>query len=274
MAKAASRKKSKYLPHPGFAKEDAAKEKFAAQTGKPFDHWVALARKKGGGAKEMRAWLREEHGLGSMNSWWVASVASSDGVSEYEEPEKLVDALYSGSHAALRPVHEKVVDAAIACGDDVIPTSCKTMVPIYRKHVFAEMRPVDGCVELQLALGDDVPAKGRLLASDGRQPGDRLTHRVRLTKESEVDAELRGWMQRAYENGLGKMARAATAKTPADLAAPLAKSAKAKATWDACTDAMRRDWILWIDSAKQEATRTKRIAQTLEKLAAGKKRMY
>ena len=78
----------------------------------------------------------------------------------------------------------------------------------------------------------------------------------------------------AYANGAGKLRRAETAKTPADLAKPLKASAKATATWHACTDAMRRDFVLWIESAKQAETRERRIAQTLEKLAAGKKKMY
>jgi Bacteriocin-protection, YdeI or OmpD-Associated/Domain of unknown function (DUF5655) len=147
-------------------------------------------------------------------------------------------------------------------------------VPIYRKHVFAEMRPVDGAVEANLALGD-VPAKGRLLASDGRQPGDRLTHRVVLRSLGDVDAEFKGWLKVAYANGAGAMKRAQTAAMPADLAKALkAASAKARETWDACTPAMQRDWILSIESAKQAETRTKRIGQTIDKLAAGKKRMY
>jgi hypothetical protein len=207
-------------------------------------------------------------------AWWIATTAlTPDDEASYANPEGFVDALYSGPHAGLRPLHERVVDAAIACGDDVIPTSCKTMVPIYRKHVFAELRPVDGAVEVSLALGE-VPAKGRLLPPDGRQPGDRLTHRVLLRREAEVDAEFGRWLAAAYANGAAKMARATSAKMPSDLGKALGASSKAKTTWDACTDAMRRDWIQWIESAKQAATREKRVGQAIGRLSAGKKRMY
>ena len=191
MAKAA--KASKYQPHPGLAKEHADKDRLRTATGKTFDEWVEVARKKG--PKEQRAcreWLRKEHGHASRDAWWLASAAvTPDDAASYSSPEGFVDALYSGEKAALRAIHEAVVDAAIALGDDVIPTACKTMVPIYRRHVFVEMRPVDGAVEAQLAMGD-VPAKGRLLPSDGRQPGDRLTHRVLLRSLAEVDAEFKG----------------------------------------------------------------------------------
>jgi hypothetical protein len=268
-------KKSKYSPHPGLMTEAADKVKLRAATGKTFEEWVALARKKGPKTqRECRAWLQQEHGHKMREAWWIATAAVADGDGpDYASPESLVDALYSGAKAALRPVHEKVIDAALACGDDVIATSCKTMVPLYRKHVFAELRPVSGAVEVQLSLGD-VAAKGRLAAVVKREPGARLSHVVLLKQESDVDAELKGWLAKAYELGAGKIARAETAETPADVAKALKSSANATATWRACTDAMRRDWVLWIESAKQAETRARRIGQAVEKLEAGKKKMY
>jgi hypothetical protein len=275
MAKAATKRKSKYSAHPGLLQEAADKEKLRAKTGRTFDEWVEFARKKGPKTqRECRAWLQKEHGHGMREAWWLAATATAaDDQPNYSDPETLVDALYAGPKAALRPIHEKVVDAALACGDDVIATSCKTMVPLYRKHVFAELRPVRDAVEVGLSLGD-VAAKGRLQPSDGRQPGDRLTHLVLLKSEKDVDAEFSGWLAKAYEAGAGKLKRAASAKTPADLASALKASAKAKATWDACTPAMQRDWIQWIESAKQDATRAKRVGQAVDKLAGGKRKMY
>ncbi len=275
MAKAASKKKSKYSPHPGLAKEADDKEKLRAATGRTFDEWVEFARKNGPKTqRDCRAWLQEKHGHKMREAWWLAAaaVAADDGPS-YADPETLVDALYSGAKAAWRPVHEKAVDAALACGADVIATSCKTMVPIYRKHVFMELRPTADGVEALLAIGD-APAKGRLAKHDRGMPGERLTHAVVLFSEKDVDAEFKGWLATAYENGAGKMKRAGESKTPADLAKALKSSAKAAATWDASTDSMRREWINWIVGAKQDETRARRIAQTVERLAAGKKRMY
>jgi hypothetical protein len=256
-------------------KEGEDREKLRAATGRTFDEWVALARKKGPNTqRECRAWLQKEHGHKMREAWWIATTAvADDDEPNYASPESLVDALYAGPKAALRPVHEKVVDAALACGADVIATSCKTMVPLYRKHVFAELKPVNDSVEVGLSLGD-VASTGRLAAVKGRDPGARLSHVVLLKSESDVDAEFKGWLAKAYELGAAKIARAETAKTPTDLAKALKASAKATATWQACTDAMRRDFVLWIESAKQAETRGRRIAQTLEKLASGKKKMY
>lgn len=60
---------------------------------------------------------------------------------------------------------------------------------------------------------------------------------------------------------------------PADLRRSLAGVAEASATWKALTPAARRDWIHWITSAKQEATRARRIASACDMLASGKRRV-
>jgi uncharacterized protein YdeI (YjbR/CyaY-like superfamily) len=54
----------------------------------------------------------------------------------------------------------------------------------------------------------------------------------------------------------------------------LRASPSATQTWDGSTASMRREWIMWIESAKQMETRERRMQQALAKLAAGKKRMY
>ena len=44
------------------------------------------------------------------------------------------------------------------------------------------------------------------------------------------------------------------------------------AKWDALTPLARNEWICWASSAKQEATRSKRLARLHEEVVAGKKR--
>lgn len=267
--------KSRYKPHPTFAREAKFAAKLEAETGRTLDAWVALARKrKFAKSSECRAWLESEHGVTGHQAMWVASYAVTDlDPGQYDDPAKLVTALYSGAKAALLPLHEAVVDVANTLGDDVVATACKTMVPIYRKHVFAELKPGSGGVEVQMALGD-FPAKGRLRKVDGRMADDRLTHVVTVTSPKDIDAELKGWLAAAYAKGAAPMKRAASAETPDDLAAPLAKNAKAVATWATCTPSMQRDMIVWITSAKQAETRSRRVGIVIEKLAEGKRRVY
>lgn len=61
-------------------------------------------------------------------------------------------------------------------------------------------------------------------------------------------------------------------KMPADLRSALATAPSAKKAWSTLTPAARRDWIHWIISPKQAATRAKRIATTCSMLIAGKRR--
>src|ERR1700726_2700929 len=61
-------------------------------------------------------------------------------------------------------------------------------------------------------------------------------------------------------------------RAPTDLGKAFAAAPKAKAQWRDLTPIARRDFISWIDSAKQAATRSRRIEKACSMLAAGKRR--
>jgi hypothetical protein len=62
-------------------------------------------------------------------------------------------------------------------------------------------------------------------------------------------------------------------KVPADLKRALAAAhPRARVAWADITPVARRDWIQWIESAKREETRLKRIAAACDMLAKGKRR--
>ena len=62
------------------------------------------------------------------------------------------------------------------------------------------------------------------------------------------------------------------ARVLTDLRKALAAAPKAKAQWKDLTPIARRDFISWIDSAKQPETRRRRIEKACSMLAAGKRR--
>lgn len=64
------------------------------------------------------------------------------------------------------------------------------------------------------------------------------------------------------------------AKIPADLATALRKNKSAAATFEKFPPSHRREYITWIVEAKREETREKRLATTVEWLAAGKSRNW
>ncbi len=63
-------------------------------------------------------------------------------------------------------------------------------------------------------------------------------------------------------------------RAPADLREALeaASAPKVQAVWAEITPMARRDWVLWIISAKQEETRRRRIENACDMLASGKRR--
>jgi hypothetical protein len=60
---------------------------------------------------------------------------------------------------------------------------------------------------------------------------------------------------------------------PPDLRKALAANPAAKALWSDITPIARRDWILWITTAKQAETRARRIQNACDMLASGKRRV-
>jgi hypothetical protein len=62
-------------------------------------------------------------------------------------------------------------------------------------------------------------------------------------------------------------------RVPMDLRKALAAAPQAQALWADITPMARRDWILWISSARQPETRTRRIENACDMLASGKRRI-
>ena len=62
-------------------------------------------------------------------------------------------------------------------------------------------------------------------------------------------------------------------RVPIDLRKTLAAAPLAQALWADITPIARRDWILWISSAKQPETRRNRVEKACAMLASGKRRV-
>ena len=65
----------------------------------------------------------------------------------------------------------------------------------------------------------------------------------------------------------------AEARVPEDLAGALASHPEALEQWEETTTKARRDWILWLLTAKQKKTRETRIEKACDMLASGKGRV-
>lgn len=59
---------------------------------------------------------------------------------------------------------------------------------------------------------------------------------------------------------------------PADVRAALIADAEALAAWQDITPLARNEFLCWVEDAKQEKTRVRRIRRTREELQEGKRR--
>ncbi|MEA3013099.1 MAG: hypothetical protein QOD42_1644 [Sphingomonadales bacterium] len=61
---------------------------------------------------------------------------------------------------------------------------------------------------------------------------------------------------------------------PQDLRAAIDAAPAAAATWEGFTPSCQREYVEWVTEAKRDETRAKRLAQTIEWLAEGKRRNW
>ena len=178
------------------------------KTGRSLDEWLALIKTQGPkDEKACREWLKSKHKLGTNSATWLAERAAGKGREE-DDPEtylatavRYVEDQYCGGKSALRPIYDELVKLGKSIGDDVRICPCKTMVPFYRNHVFAQIKPSTNTrVDLGFALAH---YKGKLpkqlIDTGGLAKKDRITHRTEVKSVSEIDDEVRRWLKIAYD---------------------------------------------------------------------------
>ena len=127
--------------------------------------------------------------------------------------------------------------------------------------------------------------KGSLILDvKGRRADEAMGQFGRITKLSDLPSRrvLMGYVKKAMElNEQGVKAPARASKgprkpvpVPADLRAALAKSARARTTFDGFSASNRREYVEWIVEAKRDATRAQRLKTAVGWMAEGKPRNW
>jgi hypothetical protein len=174
------------------------------RTGKPL---AALAKiVKGSGLQkhaEIRDMLKRDLGMGHGDAnTLVHHVLKSNGASAADAAGKTADAvldeIYSGPKAALRPIHDRLMAAIDKFGPFEIAPK-KGYVSLRGRKQFAMIGPATNTqVEVGLNM-KNVKATDRLRAVP---PGRMCQYKVRLAEPGEVDAALLAWLRRAYDAAL------------------------------------------------------------------------
>jgi hypothetical protein len=200
---------SPYSLHPSVAHVQTIVDNLEATSGKALAGWLRLLKAKGPkDAARRAAWLKAQ-GLGSQQAALVAARALGEKANTFADtPEGYlraasvyVERQYAGKKAALRPLYELLLATGLAAGPEARACPCQTMVPLFRKHVFAQLKPTTlSRIDVGLSLGDptQVQAPARLVDTGGFGKKDRITHRIEVRRAEDVDATLKHWLEVAY----------------------------------------------------------------------------
>jgi hypothetical protein len=198
--------KSIYGVHPGVLMTQKWIAELPSKTGKSLEQWIALVKRSGPPTeKERREWLKKEHGLGTNSAWWIAERAEGKGLEDgdpeayLQAAEGYVEAMFADSKSGLRPIYDALLKLGLGIGKDVMACPCKTIVPLYRNHVFAQIKPATRTrIDFGFALGA-AKATGRLIDTGGFAKKDRITHRIPITSVADIDDEVKRWLKTAYD---------------------------------------------------------------------------
>jgi hypothetical protein len=206
MPKPATQKKSLYGVHPGVLMKQKWIAELKQKTGRTLDEWLRLIKKEGPPAeKERRDWLKTKCGLGTNNAWWMAerSVGKGEEVGDPDHylraAEKYVEEMFAGKKEPLRPIYDALLKLGLGVGKEAKACPCQTIVPLYRRHVFAQIKPTTQTrIDLGFALGNMKTPK-RLIDTGGYAKKDRITHRIEITSLKDIDDEVKRWLKVAYD---------------------------------------------------------------------------
>jgi len=205
MAARSSPKKYAYDLHPSLAMMQSVIAGMKQKTGRTIEEWIEFVNRAGPPSeKERRAWLKSKHGLGTNYCWWIAERSAGkgdDGNPEtyLKQAEQCVEKMFSGSRAGLRPLFDALVKLGRGMGSDVRICPCQTIVPLYRNHVFAQIKPgTNTRIDLGFAL-ENTKVPKRLIDTGGFAKKDRITHRIEISSMKDIDDDVKRWLKVAYD---------------------------------------------------------------------------
>ena len=172
------------------------------KTGKTLDELRAVMQQSGlTKHSEIRAMFQRDLGIGYGDANTLAHVLrDTEGErlnpAPAATPDDVVNAIYTGSKAALRPIHEALMAAIEQFGTFEIAPK-KGYLSLRRKKQFAMIGPA---TQTRVEVGLNM--KGALTTARlAEMPsGGMCNYKVNLTDVEQVDAELIAWIKRAYDS--------------------------------------------------------------------------
>ncbi len=168
-------------------------ENMPEKTGKSLEEWKKVLHSKSFEKhSEAVKFLKTEHGVTHGFANTIVTLSRK----KNEAPEDLVENQYHGKEDLIE-IYNNLIEAVENFGDDVIVTPKKGSVSIIRKRQFALIKPA---TKTRIDLGLKLVGKDLTQRLENSGPfGTMCTHRVQITHVDQIDEELIGWLNEAYE---------------------------------------------------------------------------
>ena len=163
------------------------------KTGKSLEEWKKiLSSKSFGKYSEAVKFLKTEHGVTHGFANTIVTLSRE----QNEAPEDLVKNQYQGKEDLIK-IYNALIAVVKEFGNDVIVTPKKGSVSIIRKKQFALIKPA---TKTRIDLGLKLVGKELTQRLENSGPfGTMCTHRVQVSHIDQIDKELIGWLNEAYE---------------------------------------------------------------------------
>ncbi|HUN17727.1 MAG TPA: DUF5655 domain-containing protein [Saprospiraceae bacterium] len=196
-----------YSVHPSIAYQQAIIRNLKETTGKTIEEWEKLLRQEAWkDAKFITQYLINEYHLGRTKASLISDYALKIQLEDISESHYLkmaplyVEKMYFKKESILQ-IHQSIINYIRSLNDETKICPCRTLVPLYRHHVYAQLKPTTKTrIDFGFALKKytkELPS--RLEPTGGLEKGDRITHRIRIEKLEDFDSEVRQWIKIAYD---------------------------------------------------------------------------
>lgn len=195
------------------------------------------------------------------------------------QPDPRIDAYIARAEPFARPILE-LVRSVVRKACPEVEETLKWGMPsfVYHGQILCGMAAFKQHATFGFWQGANI------VGPDGRKGEEAMGQFGRLSRVADLPGkrELGGYVKQAMvliDAGVKRPStKGAQPKpppaVPEDLAAALKKNAQARKTFEAFPPSQRREYVEWIVEAKREATRLKRVEQSVEWLAEGKPRNW
>lgn len=166
------------------------------KTGKSLTEWKKILKSKSfekhsQGLNFLKSEYNVSHGFANT----IVSLSKEDNSSS----EDLVEQQYQGKED-LFPIYEELINYIETLGSDISINPKKGSVSCIRKRQFVLIKPA---TKTRIDLGFKLKDKPTTTRLENSGPfGTMCTHRVKISEVSEIDNDLKAWINEAYEKSI------------------------------------------------------------------------